>query len=291
MATQIVANVVHSPQFSPQKVTVHFKAAVIVLFFATIKKSEPQTVTDRQAWLSREFNRFLWKHAVFFCWQTSGCRWRSCTMERQCWKQRPRALRGASSCRAESPSPTNGSMGPAAASRSASPCRRPYRYRNSWQTQWTDFSVIWRRGFCCGWPQMGCSLRGSAEAECTGVDPWPRALAIPTSWSEKRPLSCSIFPCFSMVKLCTRSLRHATNDPCALTNCRMFKFDHLCADLEKCLSGNGAKPSYMTELCFGEEFPDPAIPKTTKLIVAQVNGTFLSATLKRQWIKQGFNSH
>lgn len=226
------------PHNFPRKGQRALQSSSDCLIFWDNQKSQPQRVTW-QAWISLEFTRFrkvLWKQAVFFCWQTSGCRWRSCTMERQCWKQQPQALRGASSCRAESPSPTNKSMGAAAPSRSASRSRRPYRYRNSCQTQWTDFSVIWRRGFCCGWPQMGCSLRGSAEAECTGVDPWPRALVIPTSWSEKRPLSCSIFPYFSMVKLCTRSLKHATNNDhflktgrlnfCTLTNCRMFNLIH-----------------------------------------------------------------
>ncbi|XP_075897785.1 interferon regulatory factor 10 isoform X3 [Nelusetta ayraudi] len=52
-------------------------------------------------------------------------------------------------------------------------------------------------------------------------------------------------------------------------------------DLHNCLTGKGAKPSYTTELCFGEEFPDPTVPKTTKLIVAQVVPLFAVELLQR----------
>lgn len=169
------------PTIFPTKVSVHWKAAVAyILRQSKIKAQESNLAALIQPWVQHVLEGLV-QTSCLFCWQTSGCRWRSCTMERQCWKQQPQALRGVSSCRVKSSSPTNGSMGPAAPSRSASRPRRPYRYRNSWQTQWTDFSVIWRRGFCYGWPRMGCSLRGSAEAECTGVDPWPKALAIPTN--------------------------------------------------------------------------------------------------------------
>lgn len=48
--------------------------------------------------------------------------------------------------------------------------------------------------------------------------------------------------------------------------------------------GKGAKPSYTIELCFGEEYPDPTVPKTTKLIVAQVNGTFSVPLLKQGFL-------
>uniref|UniRef100_A0A4W6ETV3 Interferon regulatory factor 10 n=1 Tax=Lates calcarifer TaxID=8187 RepID=A0A4W6ETV3_LATCA len=41
-------------------------------------------------------------------------------------------------------------------------------------------------------------------------------------------------------------------------------------DLQSCLQGKGPTPSYEIELCFGEEYPDPNVPKTKKLIMAQV---------------------
>lgn len=45
---------------------------------------------------------------------------------------------------------------------------------------------------------------------------------------------------------------------------------YLCAELQSCLQGKGPTPSYEIELCFGEEFPDPNVPKTRKLIMARV---------------------
>lgn len=43
-------------------------------------------------------------------------------------------------------------------------------------------------------------------------------------------------------------------------------------ELQSCLQGKGPTPSYKIELCFGEEYPDPNVPKTRKLIMAQVGG-------------------
>lgn len=42
------------------------------------------------------------------------------------------------------------------------------------------------------------------------------------------------------------------------------------SELQRYLRGKGSKPSIEVELCFGEEFPDPKLPKNRKLIVAQV---------------------
>ncbi|GLD49989.1 interferon regulatory factor 4-like protein [Lates japonicus] len=52
-------------------------------------------------------------------------------------------------------------------------------------------------------------------------------------------------------------------------------------DLQSCLQGKGPTPSYEIELCFGEEYPDPNVPKTKKLIMAQVVPLFAVELLQR----------
>ncbi|XP_040007570.1 interferon regulatory factor 10 [Xiphias gladius] len=53
------------------------------------------------------------------------------------------------------------------------------------------------------------------------------------------------------------------------------------SELQSCLQGKGPTPSYEIELCFGEEYPDPNVPKTRKLIVAQVVPLFAVELLQR----------
>ncbi|XP_042347554.1 interferon regulatory factor 10 [Plectropomus leopardus] len=52
-------------------------------------------------------------------------------------------------------------------------------------------------------------------------------------------------------------------------------------ELQSCLQGKGPTPSYEIELCFGEEYPDPNVPKTKKLIMAQVVPLFAVELLQR----------
>lgn len=49
-----------------------------------------------------------------------------------------------------------------------------------------------------------------------------------------------------------------------------YNTTYLLSELQSYLRGKGSKPSIEVELCFGEEFPDPKLPKNRKLIVAQV---------------------
>lgn len=51
--------------------------------------------------------------------------------------------------------------------------------------------------------------------------------------------------------------------------------------LERCIQGKGPAPMYKIDLCFGEEYPDPSVPKTRKLIMAEVVPVFAEELLKR----------
>ncbi|XP_062248321.1 interferon regulatory factor 10 [Platichthys flesus] len=53
------------------------------------------------------------------------------------------------------------------------------------------------------------------------------------------------------------------------------------SELQRSLQGKGPAPSYEIELCFGEEYPDPHVPKTRKLIMAQVVPLFAEELLQR----------
>ncbi|XP_068609606.1 interferon regulatory factor 10 [Brachionichthys hirsutus] len=52
-------------------------------------------------------------------------------------------------------------------------------------------------------------------------------------------------------------------------------------ELQSCLQGKGSTPSYEIELCFGEEYPDPKVPNTRKLIMARVVPLFAVELLQR----------
>lgn len=52
-------------------------------------------------------------------------------------------------------------------------------------------------------------------------------------------------------------------------------------ELQSCLQGKGPTPSHEIELCFGEEYPDPNVPKTRKLIMVKVVPSFAAELLQR----------
>uniref|UniRef100_A0A3Q3KPY7 IRF tryptophan pentad repeat domain-containing protein n=1 Tax=Monopterus albus TaxID=43700 RepID=A0A3Q3KPY7_MONAL len=53
------------------------------------------------------------------------------------------------------------------------------------------------------------------------------------------------------------------------------------SEFQTCLQGKGPSPSCEIELCFGEEYPDPSVPKTRKLIIAQVVPLFAVELLQK----------
>ncbi|KAM6977614.1 interferon regulatory factor 10 [Aplochiton taeniatus] len=52
--------------------------------------------------------------------------------------------------------------------------------------------------------------------------------------------------------------------------CKLLDVPIFLKELQSYLQGEAAKPSYEIELCFGEEYPDPSMPKTRKLIIVEV---------------------
>uniref|UniRef100_A0A3B4AL62 IRF tryptophan pentad repeat domain-containing protein n=1 Tax=Periophthalmus magnuspinnatus TaxID=409849 RepID=A0A3B4AL62_9GOBI len=53
------------------------------------------------------------------------------------------------------------------------------------------------------------------------------------------------------------------------------------SQLQKCVQGKGPAPLYKIELCFGEEYPDPSVPKMKKLIMAEVVPVFAEKLLSQ----------
>lgn len=53
------------------------------------------------------------------------------------------------------------------------------------------------------------------------------------------------------------------------------------SQLQRCIQGKGPIPLYEIDLCFGEEYPDPNIPKNRKLIMAQVVPLFAEGLLQQ----------
>uniref|UniRef100_A0A8C6UR53 Interferon regulatory factor 10 n=1 Tax=Neogobius melanostomus TaxID=47308 RepID=A0A8C6UR53_9GOBI len=51
--------------------------------------------------------------------------------------------------------------------------------------------------------------------------------------------------------------------------------------LQRCIQGKGPMPLYKIELCFGEEYPDPNVPKARKLIMAEVVPLFAEELLRQ----------
>ncbi|XP_055078986.1 interferon regulatory factor 10 isoform X1 [Periophthalmus magnuspinnatus] len=53
------------------------------------------------------------------------------------------------------------------------------------------------------------------------------------------------------------------------------------SQLQRCVQGKGPAPLYKIELCFGEEYPDPSVPKMKKLIMAEVVPVFAEKLLSQ----------
>uniref|UniRef100_A0A3Q2SS98 Interferon regulatory factor 10 n=1 Tax=Fundulus heteroclitus TaxID=8078 RepID=A0A3Q2SS98_FUNHE len=73
--------------------------------------------------------------------------------------------------------------------------------------------------------------------------------------------------------------------------CKLLDMPMFLNDLQNSLQGKGPIPSYGIELCFGEEFPDPNVPKTKKLIMAHVVPLFAVELLQRFSLGQTEEKH
>lgn len=79
-------------------------------------------------------------------------------------------------------------------------------------------------------------------------------------------------------------LAQHTDRPNKLERERTFKLLDVpvfLSQLQRCIQGKGPIPLYRIDLCFGEEYPDPTIPKNKKLIMAQVVPLFAEGLLQQ----------
>uniref|UniRef100_A0A3B3UND2 Interferon regulatory factor 10 n=1 Tax=Poecilia latipinna TaxID=48699 RepID=A0A3B3UND2_9TELE len=73
--------------------------------------------------------------------------------------------------------------------------------------------------------------------------------------------------------------------------CKLMDVPSFLNALQNSLQGKGPTPSHEIELCFGEEYPDPNVPKTRKLIMAHVLPLFAVELLQRFSLGQTEEKH
>uniref|UniRef100_A0A3P9NQE9 Interferon regulatory factor 10 n=1 Tax=Poecilia reticulata TaxID=8081 RepID=A0A3P9NQE9_POERE len=73
--------------------------------------------------------------------------------------------------------------------------------------------------------------------------------------------------------------------------CKLMDVPSFLNALQNSLQGKGPKPSHEIELCFGEEYPDPNVPKARKLIMAHVVPLFAVELLQRFSLGQTEEKH
>ncbi|XP_014843927.1 PREDICTED: interferon regulatory factor 4-like [Poecilia mexicana] len=73
--------------------------------------------------------------------------------------------------------------------------------------------------------------------------------------------------------------------------CKLMDVPSFLNALQNSLQGKGPTPSHEIELCFGEEYPDPNVPKTRKLIMAHVVPLFAVELLQRFSLGQTEEKH
>ncbi|XP_031421854.1 interferon regulatory factor 10 isoform X2 [Clupea harengus] len=63
--------------------------------------------------------------------------------------------------------------------------------------------------------------------------------------------------------------------------CKLLDMSTFLQELERFMRGEGPRPCYKIDLCFGEEFPEAGVPKSKRLITAQVVPLFAKELLLR----------
>lgn len=87
-------------------------------------------------------------------------------------------------------------------------------------------------------------------------------------------------------------LAEHSNQPNKLEREKTFKLldvSVFLTQLQRCIQGKGPMPLYKVELCFGEEYPDPKVPKTRKLIMAEVVPLFAEELLQKYHLEESIN--